>query len=111
MLLFDERFEIPASTDVGPAQSVRLVDPLPVNVEIEDVSTFTRTVRDDEIPIVFVIRSYVAAEVDALYAGDIPFPTLATRRLPAGKPMWHPSMRRRFVTEPVVHVTPVPQSW
>jgi hypothetical protein len=111
IVLLGERFEIPPHTDVGPAQGVRLVDPLPVDVEIEDVSTFTRAVGDDEIPIVFVISSHVAAEIDTLYAGDAPFPKLAATRLPLPNPMWHPSLRRRFVTEPVVRILPVPQSW
>jgi hypothetical protein len=111
IVLFDERFEIAVHTGVGPAQGVPLVDPLPITVEIEDVSTFTRAVRDDEVPIVFIIRSVIAAEVDALYAGDTPLPKLRTTPLPAARPMWHPSMRRRFVQDPVVNLVPLPRSW
>jgi hypothetical protein len=83
----------------------------PVAIEVADVGTFSKAASRQEVAEIRVITSDYASDLDAFYAGGIPFVSAVIPGPTRGKPMTHPLQSRQRQLHPQVKRLGVPDSW
>jgi hypothetical protein len=99
-----------------PTPPVRVIgaanrSPIAIAVSVDDVSSFSKNVAAREVVQLQVIASVYAEEVDAFYAGAIPFVPPVVQQPGRIGVMAHPLMSRRPNPHPKVKTLGVPDSW
>ena len=99
-----EQNRMPDEPVVGPREGGK-------NMEIDDVTTFSKNAVRAEVPPVQILASQNDEEVDGFYGKSAPFSTPPSLKSVGIPLMSHPLMQRKKIVHPKVTLLGVPEEW